>query len=82
MQTTAQTLINQGMQQGLQQGMQKGLQQGMQKGLQEGMQQGIQKGMLQVVVNMLKKNMSVESIVECTGLMPEDVQVMADELLV
>ena len=66
MQTTAQTLINQGMQQGLQ----------------KGMQQGIQKGMLQVAVNMLKKNMSVESIVECTGLLPEDVQVMADELLV
>ena len=50
--------------------------------MQQGIQQGMQKGMLQVAVNMLKKNMSVESIVECTGLLPEDVQVMADELLV
>ena len=70
MQTTAQTLINQGMQQGLQQGLQKG------------MQKGMQEGMLQVAVNMLKKNMSVESIVECTGLLPEDVHAMADELSV
>ena len=63
-----------GLQQGLQQGMQQGLQQGMQQGLQQGMQQGLQQKAVQAAGNLKRLGVSVDIIVQATGLSKEEVE--------
>ena len=50
-------------------GLQKGIEEGLQKGIEEGMQKGIEK----VAVNALNKGMSVDDIVDLTGLTKEQI---------
>ena len=63
---------------GLEAGREQGMQQGMEKGIQQGIEKGIQQGVanekLEIAKNMLKQNISVETIVECTGLTKEEIE--------
>ena len=43
------------------------------EGLQKGLQEGRQEGLKSVILNMLKKNMDISTIMECTGLSKEQV---------
>ena len=42
------------------------------EGLQQGLQQGIQEGIKKVAINLLKANMSIDFIVQSTGLNEQD----------
>ena len=44
--------------------------------------QGMQQGMKHVAAKMLESNMSIASIAQYTGLLPEEIQAMSKELLV
>ena len=50
-------------------GMQKGIEEGMQKGIEKGIEEGMQK----VAANALIKGMSVEDIIDLTGLTKEQI---------
>ena len=71
------TKFEEGLQKGIEEGLQKGIEEGMQKGIEEGMQKGMQKGieegMQKVAVNALNKGMSVDDIVDLTGLTKDQV---------
>ena len=51
-----------------QKGLKKGRQEGIETGCLEGLQLGEQKGKLQVVLNLLRTGMSLQSVKELTGL--------------
>ena len=63
------TKFEEGMQKGIEEGMQKGIE----KGIEEGMQKGIEKGIEKVAVNALNKGLSVEDIIDLTGLTKEQI---------
>lgn len=43
------------------------------EGLQQGLQQGIQEGIKKVAINLLKANMSIDFIVQSTGLNEQEI---------
>lgn len=43
------------------------------EGLQQGLQQGIQEGIRKVAINLLKANMSIDFIVQSTGLNEQEI---------
>ena len=53
---------------------QEGLQEGRQKGLQEGRQKGLQEGRQEVILKLLKADMSVEKVSEITGLSKQEIR--------
>ncbi len=66
-------------QEGLQKGMQEGIQKGMQEGRQKGMQEGRQKERQEVILKLLKADMSVEKVSEITGLSKQEIRNFQEE---
>ena len=60
--------LAEGHEKGLAEGHEKGLAEGLEKGLAEGLEKGIQESQKQTVCNALKMGLSVQQIVELTGL--------------
>jgi predicted transposase/invertase (TIGR01784 family) len=58
----------------------KGLQEGLQEGLREGELKGWQEGVYSVAQNLLRKKMSLDDIVETTGLSLEEVKRLSAKL--
>ena len=44
------------------------------EGIKQGINQGIDQGILRVAINMIKKNMKIEDVQECTGLSKKEIQ--------
>jgi len=59
-----------GREEGLEEGMEKGLEKGMEKGLEK----GLEKGKIGIAKKMLKKNMSIDVIIEMTDLTKEEIE--------
>lgn len=63
---------------GLTEGLQKGLQEGLQEGLQKGLEQGLEKGRVEgqkVIAHKMKlKGLSIQDIIDLTGLSKEDIE--------
>ncbi len=57
-----------GMKQGLKQGLKQGMEQGMKQGMEIGIQKGIQEERLKIAAGMKSAGMSIETIVQITGL--------------
>jgi len=77
----ADTLIEKGVQKGVQLGKQEGIQLGEQRGIQLGKQEGIQLGeqkVRKIVLNMLAKGQSTSFISEVTGLSEAEIQKIAE----
>ncbi|MDR2092768.1 MAG: hypothetical protein LBP58_05575, partial [Azoarcus sp.] len=66
--------IEKGFLQGRETGLKEGLEQGLEQGLEKGLEQGREEALVSVARNMLKRGMSVEDIVETTGLQPQVIQ--------
>ena len=66
--------LEQGLQQGMQQGMQQGIQQGIQKGIQQGVSEGEKNAKIEIAVEMLKNNFSIEEIQKITRLSIEEIK--------
>ena len=47
---------------------------GYDRGIEQGMQQGEAKKKLEIARNLLKKEISIETIIECTGLTKEEIE--------
>ena len=70
--STAKTNISSALRDGHEKGMKQGLKQGMEQGMKQGMEIGIQKGIqeerLKIAAGMKSAGMSIETIVQITGL--------------
>ena len=86
LETSARTILNQGIQQGISQGIQQGISQGIQQGISQGIQQGISQGKslgigeakTQTALKLLKRGkLTIEEIAEDTGLSIEEVEQLA-----
>ena len=75
-QEIAQEAKQEGWQQGIEEGRKAGQQEGMQKGRQEGKDEQVR----QIATAMLKKNLSLELIVEITGISQEEILAISKEL--
>ena len=63
-----------GIEKGMQEGIQKGFNQGIEQGIQQGEKQGIEKNRIEIVLNMHKKNMDIETISEIVNISKEKVE--------
>lgn len=68
--------IEAGKAQGLQEGKAQGLQEGKAQGLQEGKAQGMQQSKIEIAKKMLSKGMSLDLVVEMTGLSEEEIKTL------
>ncbi|CAN2041069.1 hypothetical protein GMMP15_260027 [Candidatus Magnetomoraceae bacterium gMMP-15] len=55
-------------------GFQRGLEKGMEKGMEKGIKKGVEKGVEKVARKLIKMGVSIEQIVEATGLSPEEIK--------
>jgi hypothetical protein len=55
-------------------GMAKGLKEGLAKGMNEGLQQGVQQGKLEIAKNLKEMGISLEQIINATGLSKEEIE--------
>jgi len=67
-----------GMEKGLERGIKEGLAQGIEKGIEQGIEKGIEQGIERskknIVMNMIKKNMDIDTIAEITELSRENIE--------
>ena len=56
--------------------MKASIQKGLEQGLAQGLAQGIEQGILQTAKNMKDKNIDIQTIVDCTGLTFEDIELL------
>lgn len=68
--------IEAGKAQGLEEGKAQGLQEGKAQGLQEGKAQGMQQSKIEIAKKMLSKGMSLDLVVEMTGLSEEEIKTL------
>ena len=68
--------IEAGKAQGLEEGKAQGLQEGKAQGLQEGKAQGMQQSKIEIAKKMLSKGMSLDLVVEMTGLSEEKIKTL------
>ena len=68
--------LQEGKAQGLQEGKAQGLQEGKAQGLQEGKAQGMQQSKIEIAKKMLSKGMSLDLVVEMTGLSEEEIKTL------
>ena len=66
--------LEQGIAEGLEQGLQQGMQQGMQQGIQQGVSEGEKNAKIEIAVEMLKNNFSIEEIQKITRLSIEEIK--------
>ena len=76
MMTTAQRLINEGMERGMERGIARGRQEGIHLGREEGIYEGIEKEKKELVYRMFKKGMSLDSISDITELSKSEIEEM------
>ena len=74
------TMKNAAKKEGLAEGIAEGERMGLAKGKRLGFTEGEQKAKLETARNLIKKNVALDTIAECTGLSLEEVQKLADEL--
>jgi len=67
------SIVSEARREGLQQGLQEGLEQGLEQGLQEGLEQGKKEKQIEIAEKMLIKQISIEQIVEITGLTEKEI---------
>ena len=75
--TIADMLIQRGMQQGIEQGIQQGIGQGIQQGIGQGEVNKAHK----IAINMLKKDYSVEEVLEATELSKAEVKKLKKQII-
>lgn len=63
-----------GIKEGMKEGKMEGIKEGRAKGLKEGIEEGSRKREVEIIKNMLKKKMDIETIVEITGLPKEEIE--------
>ena len=68
--------LEEGKAQGLEEGKAQGLQEGKAQGLQEGKAQGMQQSKIEIAKKMLSKGMSLDLVVEMTGLSEEKIKTL------
>ena len=68
--------LEEGKAQGLQEGKAQGLQEGKAQGLQEGKAQGMQQSKIEIAKKMLSKGMSLDLVLEMTGLSEEEIKTL------
>lgn len=68
--------IEQGVEQGLQQGIEQGLQQGMEQRLQQGIEQGEKEATLKIARSLKKLNTDLQTMIQVTGLSPEEINTL------
>ena len=68
--------LEEGKAQGLQEGKAQGLEEGKAQGLQEGKAQGMQQSKIEIAKKMLSKGMSLDLVVEMTGLSEEEIKTL------
>ena len=76
------TAFDDGEKKGFEKGIQKGIQKGIEKGIQKGIQKGIEKGKIEgaktkaiiIAQKMLKKNITIEDIMDMTGLTQTEIE--------
>ncbi len=68
--------IEAGKAQGLEEGKAQGLEEGKAQGLQEGKAQGMQQSKIEIAKKMLSKGMSLDLVLEMTGLSEEEIKTL------
>ena len=61
-------------------GKQKGLKEGLEKGLEKGLVEGLEKGKKEVALEMLKKGLDIDLIMETTKLSLEEIEQLKKQL--
>ena len=69
-------IYEEGIEKGIEQGIEKGIEQGIEKGIEKGITVGVEK----TAINMLKKNMDIDTIMELTGLSEEKIEELKSNL--
>ncbi len=59
---------------GLEEGIQQGTKEGIKKGIEQGKIEGEKEKAIKIAKNMYKKGISIETIIECTGLTKEEIE--------
>ena len=61
-------------------GLEQGIEQGLEQGIEQGIEQGLEQGIELTAINMLKQNVDVAFVVQCTGLTLEHVEQLKESL--
>ena len=69
-----------GREEGLQEGREEGLQEGREKGLQEGREKGLQEAKKEIIINLLKENISLDKISKISGLSINKIKEIQDTI--
>ena len=72
--------LQEGREEGLQEGREKGLQEGREKGLQEGREKGLQEAKKEIIINLLKENISLDKISKISGLSINKIKEIQDTI--
>ena len=72
--------IEQGIEKGIEQGIEKGIEQGIEPGIEQGIEKGIEKGVEKVAINALKMGLSINEIINLTGLSLEQIEQLKNKL--
>ena len=68
------------MKKGMAEGIKQGKEEGIRQGKEEGIKQGKEEGILQVVRTMLKKNVSIDEIMEFTGFSQKKIESLISKI--
>ncbi len=67
------SMKNDGIQEGLRRGLKRGLKQGLERGRHEGRIDGLEKGRIMIAKKMKKAGITIDKIIECTGLSEKEI---------
>ncbi|HHB91766.1 MAG TPA: hypothetical protein ENK59_00950 [Thioploca sp.] len=70
----AQKARNEGLEKGMEKGLEKGMEKGLEKGMEKGLEKGRKEGVLLMAKNMKQAKVSIETIMEVTGLSIEQIE--------
>ena len=73
-------IMKAGYDKGLKAGIEQGINQGIEKGINQGIEQGVNQEKKEIAKRLLKMKMSINQIMEVTGLTKEDVERINNEL--
>ena len=63
-----------GVAKGIKQGIKQGIEQGVKEGIKQGVKEGVKQERLAIAENLLKKNISIDEIIEITNLSKEQIE--------